>query len=208
MHPNPAFRQTDADRNLTFARQRGFGVLTAAGPEGPLASHLPFVLSDDGSTAEMHLVRSTALTRAHDAPMPALLAVSGPDGYVSPDWYDIGHDQVPTWNYVAVHLRGRLERLPDEALRGVLDRQTAAFEARLAPKKPWTIDKVPDEALARLMRQIVPFRLVIEDVQGTWKLNQNKPDEARLRAADAMAASPLGMEMAALAAWMRAGEPS
>jgi transcriptional regulator len=107
MHPNPAFRGDPAETNLAFARTRGFGTLCLNGPEGPMLSHVPFVLNADGTEAEMHLVRSNPIARAVTGPTRAVLAVTGPDGYVSPDWYD-APDQVPTWNYVAVHLRGPL----------------------------------------------------------------------------------------------------
>lgn len=74
----------------------------------PFLSHVPFLLSGDGSEARLHLVRSTPITRALlTAPRAARIAVSGPDGYISPDWYGLA-DQVPTWNYVAVHLTARL----------------------------------------------------------------------------------------------------
>lgn len=205
MHPNPAFRQTPAERNLAFARARGFGVLAVNGDAGPVLSHVPFVLGTDGRLAEIHLVRSNPIARALSAPLPAVIAVSGPDGYVSPDWYEAGHDQVPTWNYVAVHLRGVLEAADPETMRPHLDRLSARFEGELLPKRPWTVDKMPEEALARMMRQILPCRFRVESIDGTWKLNQNKPDAARLRAADAMAASTLGQETAALAALMRTG---
>lgn len=92
-------------------------------------------------------------------------------------------DQVPTWNYVAVHLIGRLELQPQNRLRELLDRQSAVFENRLAPKPAGTTAKMNPEALERMMWHIVPCRLAIEDVQGTWKLKQNKATEARLGAA-------------------------
>ena len=201
MHPNPAFCGATASANLAFARARGFGLVTVNGPRGPLAAHVPFVLSDSGDTAHLHLVRSNPLLAAIGAPAPALLAVSGPDGYVSPDWYGLP-DQVPTWNYVAVHLRGTLQRLPDDQLDSVLAALSAAFEARLAPKPAWTADKMNRVALERMMRAIVPVRLTIENVDGTWKLSQNKPDVARRAAVDAMQAS-VGPELAALSALMR-----
>lgn len=203
MHPNPAFRQSPAARNLAFARARGFGILTVNGPEGPVAAHVPFRLADDGAAAEFHLVRSNPVARA--LPAAALLAVSGPDGYVSPDWYGLGDDQVPTWNYVAVHLRGTAETLPAETMRPHLDAVSAHFEG-LLPKAPWRVEKMPDEALARMMRQIVPCRLTVAAVDGTWKLNQNKPEAARLRAAAAMETSAVGHGTAALARLMRADE--
>ena len=206
MHPNPAYRQNPAEQSLGFARSRGFGTLVLNGAAGPLASHIPFVVTEDGASAEFHLVRSNPIARALTAPQPALIAVGGPDGYVSPDWYAAGHDQVPTWNYIAVHLRGTAEALPAEALRPHLDRLSAHFEAMLAPKPPWTIDKMPAEALARMLRQIVPCRMRIDRIDGTWKLNQNKPDAVRLRAAEAMAGSTTGQETAALADLMRAVE--
>jgi transcriptional regulator len=202
MHPNPVFRTAEHETNLQFARERGFGVLAVSVDGAPLLSHVPFVLSDDGAWADLHLVRSNPIVRALKQPLQTRLAVGGPDAYVSPDWYGIP-DQVPTWNYVAVHLIGRLELRPQEELRSLLDRQSAVFEARLAPKPAWTADKMDPEALGRMMRQIVPCRLMIEDVQSTWKLNQNKTTDARLGAAKGIEASGVGSEVDVLAQWMR-----
>ena len=200
MHPNPAFRQTPATRNLAFARDHGFGTLAINADAGPLLSHIPFLLADDGASAELHLVRSNPITAQLSAPQPAVLSILGPEGYVSPDWYG-AVDQVPTWNYVAVHLRGTLELLPQDSLRDMLDRLSAQFEARLLPKKPWTSQKMTEGVMERMMRMIVPCRLTISDVQGTWKLAQNKPEAARLGAATGLEA--LGPDGARLAALMR-----
>jgi transcriptional regulator len=205
MHPNPAFRTEAAAQNLAFARARGFGTLCLNGPEAPMLSHVPFVLNDDGTEAELHLVRSNPIARAVTEATPAVLAVIGPDGYVSPDWYDTP-DQVPTWNYVAVHLRGHLSLADPDTLRAHLDTVSAAFEGRL-PKTPWTTDKMSEGVMDRMMRQILPFRFTVAEVHGTWKLNQNKTRAARLGAADAIAASPVGQETAALSDLMRNGGP-
>lgn len=185
MHPNPAFRKQDVATNLAFAAERGFGTLAVNADPAPLLSHVPFLMTEDGSAAELHLVRSNPIARAGEA--EAVLSVTGPEGYVSPDWYGI-EDQVPTWNYVAVHLRGRLLPLSQDRLREILARISARFEADLAPKKPWVMDKMSDGVAARMMRQIQPFRLEIASVAGTWKLGQNKDDAVRLRAAAALAA--------------------
>jgi transcriptional regulator len=188
MHPNPAFRQSPRDQNLAFARARGFGILTINGPDGPLAAHIPFLLNEDASFAELHLARSNPIARA-TLPAPALIAISGPDAYISPDWYGPHTevpDQVPTWNYVAVHLRGRLEPLPEDAMRDHVDALSAEHETRIAGKRPWTSAKMSDGAMPRMMRMILPFRFVVASVEGTWKLNQNKSHEIRARAADAL----------------------
>ncbi|MEO0913183.1 MAG: FMN-binding negative transcriptional regulator [Pseudomonadota bacterium] len=201
MHPNPAFRKTPEDRNLAFARERGFGALVVNGAEEPLVAHVPFVLSAGGLLLEAHLLRSNPVWAAIDAPRPAKMIVSGPDGYISPDWYEVP-DQVPTWNYVAVHLAGTLRRSPQARLEPHSAELSAEFEERLLPKTPWTLEKMDRGVLERMQRMIVPVALDIARVDGTWKLNQNKPDEVRLRAAERVEASS-GQELAALADLMR-----
>lgn len=177
MHPNPAFRKTSTLHNLDFARQRGFGVLSVNGAEGPVLAHVPFDLSQDGSFADLHLARSNAII-AQGLPARAVLAVIGPDAYVSPDWYGVP-DQVPTWNYIAVHLRGELVQLPDDAMAPHVNALSDRFETALAPKPVWKSTKMGEGVMGRMMRMILPFRLRISGVEGTWKLNQNKTAQAR-----------------------------
>ena len=206
MHPNPAFRKSPAAQSLEFARERGFGTLAVNGPGGPLLSHIPFLLSDDGQQVNLHLVRSNPIVALLATPQPAMIAVSGPDSYISPDWYGVP-DQVPTWNYVAIHLRGTLQLAPPEALHAMLDRLTAAFETRLDPKAPWTSTKMSDGLMDRMMRAIVPctMTLTLTKVDLTWKLGQNKPDGVRTAAAGQVAAFGIGNDTSTLAALMLGG---
>ena len=199
MHPNPAFRKTATEQNLEFARARGFGTLSVNGADGPIMAHVPFLLSADGTHADLHLARSNAVI-AGGLPARAVLAVVGPDAYVSPDWYGVT-DQVPTWNYVAVHLRGDLIPLPPEALEPHVNALSDEFEARLAPKPVWRSSKMTEGVMDRMMRMILPFRLRITGAEGTWKLNQNKTAEARTGVIAAMEA--LGGRSAELAQAMR-----
>jgi len=201
MHPNPAFRKTPKDRNVAFARERSFGVLAVNAEGGPLISHIPFQLSDDGSYLEAHLVRSNPIVRLLKNPVEAVIAVSGADAYISPDWYGVDN-QVPTWNYVAVHVRGTLSQLDDQELRGILDRLSAVMESRLAPKRPWEIKKMDMDVYERMSRQIVPVGLAVSDIQGTWKLSQNKPSNARSGAAEGVEAARFGAETDELAKLM------
>lgn len=202
MHPNPVFHDASVARNITFARERAFGVLAVAAKGVPHLSHVPFLLNADASSAELHLVRSNPIARMGEGPHPAKIIVSGPDSYVSPDWYDLP-DQVPTWNYIAVHLTGTLEKLPQETMRGMLDRQSAAYEAQLLPKTPWTTQKMTPEVLEKMMRMIMPFRFTLTGVDGTWKLGQNKPEMARAAAAAEMSQHGIGSEVGRIAAMMR-----
>ena len=189
---------------MRFAAQRGFGVLAIDGA-GPLVSHIPFVLAEDGAAVHAHLVRSNPIARHLRADeRAAVLAVSGPDSYISPDWYGTSAtDQVPTWNYVAVHIRGTLRRRADETLRAHLDTLSARFENELRPKPPWMPSKVSSDQLGKLMRSIMPVELSVESVDGTWKLNQNKEESVRLRAARHVESNGYGQEVASLALLMR-----
>lgn len=205
MHPNPIFRQTPDLQAINYAKENGFGLLSVA-PEdaAPLISHIPFLLSPDGARAEFHLVRSNPIARSLKArALPARLAVQGPHSYISPDWYGVP-DQVPTWNYIAVHLVGEISLQPQEALHDLLDRQSALFEERLKPKMPWTTAKMTDSVLEKMLRQIVPCVMRMDEVQSTWKLNQNKPDAVRLAAADHVEGQGIGQEVALISALMRA----
>jgi transcriptional regulator len=58
-----------------------------------------------------------------------------------------------------------------------------------------------------MMRAILPFRFTVEQVDGTWKLNQNKTDAARDSAAEAVRHSPIGHEVETLSALMTSGIP-
>lgn len=206
MYVPPAFK-SEAAEALAFAASRGFGTLVAVDGGRPVAAPVPFLIHETGgaAVAELHLARANPLHQIIARAPDVLLAVAGPDHYISPDWY-VSEDQVPTWNYVAVHLRGQLGLLPPEDLRGQLDRLAATFEGRIAGKKPWVADKMNPDALERLMRMIVPVRLEIASVDGTWKLGQNKPGPARKGAAHGMEAAGIGAEIADLAALMRAIE--
>ncbi|MEM9148171.1 MAG: FMN-binding negative transcriptional regulator [Pseudomonadota bacterium] len=202
MHPNPMFRHTPEAHARALAEARGFGVVSSASGGQVLLAHIPFLL--EGDRIEAHLVRSNPIARAlAEGPRAATLVVSGPDGYVSPDWY-AEPDLVPTWNYVAVHLAGRLSLADPDSLLAHLERLSAKFEAGLAPKHPWTHHKMTEGVMARMMRQILPVEMVVERVESTFKLNQNRSASARAGAAGQLAEGHTpGQETGALAALMR-----
>ncbi len=198
MHPNPIFRSDNHTKSLAFAAERGFGTLSVNGEHSPLAAHIPFVFNADNTRVAFHMLRSNPVARAAG---PALLAVSGPDGYISPDWYGVA-EQVPTWNYVAVHIRGTLRMLEPKALEPHLRALSGEFERRLLPKPVWNLDKVSPEAREKMMRMLVPAELEIAHIDATWKLGQNKPVVAVQGAVEGLGSSAIGAELAALAALM------
>ncbi len=202
MHPNLNFRKAPEKLNIDFARNRSFGSLVINAENGPLLAHIPFLLSEDGTYMEAHLVRSNPILKLLETPQNVVISIVGADSYISPDWYEVD-DQVPTWNYVAVHLRGKMQRLPQDKLSGILERISNQFETRLTPKQPWKMDKVSPPVLEKMQRMIVPISMRVTTIDGTWKLAQNKPDEVRIAAATQVDAHGIGHEIKQLASLMR-----
>ena len=130
------------------------------------------------------------------------MAVQGPHGYVSPDWYGVA-DPVPARSYVAVHLVGEITLQPQDRMRDLLDRQSAQYEARLAPEPEWRAEKMTPDALERIMRQIVPCAMRVDEIVGTWKPSRNRPAEVRLRTAGPLEDAGEGQEVAARARLVR-----
>jgi transcriptional regulator len=197
VHPNRSFHWSDEDAIRAFVRDVGFGALFAPTPAGPRVAHAPAVWTDE-RTLSLHIARGNALARHIDG-ASALFVVQGPDGYVSPDWYGLGPDQVPTWNYVTVELAGTARLTDEDALVDQLDRLAEEQETRLAPKPPWTRDKMDEARFRAMLKGIVGVSLEIGEWRGTRKLGQTKELDARIAAADGVAAAG----NRALAAWMR-----
>ena len=115
-----------------------------------------------------------------------LLAVNGADAYVSADWY-VSPDQVPTWLYQSVHLTGPVRTLSDDELAAQIDALSAKFESWLLPKPPWTAAKMTAARLEMLKKAIVGFAMTVEEVEGSFKLNQHKSDVDHAAVAQALA---------------------
>jgi transcriptional regulator len=182
----------DRAASLAFAEARGFGTVCAWDGGKPIASSLPFYLTsaDDGTPqAWFHLARQNPLAKLADGSSSWLIAVNGADAYVSPDWY-ASPDQVPTWLYQAVHLTGTVRRLSDGELGPHLDTLSAKFENRLAPKPPWLSSKMTAGRLEAMKKAIVGLVMSVDEVEGSFKLNQHKSDADYAGAANALAQQP------------------
>ena len=178
MHPNSAFRCEDRAVHEALLDEIGFGMVFAQIPDGPRVAHTPLILSGDGQV-RFHLARGNALAKHLDG-ATALLLVNGPDGYVSPRWY-IDPDQVPTWNYVALEFEGPVRRIAESELPALLEALSARHEARVSEGVAWTMDKLSQPKLRRLLAGIVGFELEIQAWRPTSKLSQNKSPEERMR---------------------------
>ena len=103
---------------------------------------------------------------------------------VTPAWYE-AEQAVPTWNYIAVHANGRAEVIEDRAeLLEIVQRSVSVYEESMP--RPWAFDGTA-MFIERLLAQIVGFRILIDKIEGKWKLNQNQPVERRKKVVRALA---------------------
>jgi transcriptional regulator len=191
MYTPPMFKP-DRAASLAFAQARGFGTVCAWDGARPIASALPFYLTsaDDGTPhAAFHVARNNPLAKLADGKTSWLMTVNGADAYISADWY-ASPDQVPTWFYQAVHLTGTVRMQSDGELAPHLDALSAKFESWLAPKPPWTVSKVTAGRLDTLKKAIVGLVMSVDEVEGSFKLNQHKSDADHLAVATALGRQP------------------
>jgi transcriptional regulator len=187
MYTPPMFKPERA-ASLGFAQTRGFGTVCAWDGSKPVASSLPFILTsaEDGTPqAAFHVARHNPLLKLADGKSRWLMAVTGSDAYVSPDWY-ASPDQVPTWLYQAVHLSGAVRMLSDHELGPHLDALSARFEGWLAPKPPWTTSKMTAGRLDAMKKAIVGLLMSVDEVEGSFKLNQHKSETDYAAVAEAL----------------------
>ncbi len=154
-----------------------FAQVTTSGPSGLWATATPLVFETDDPEDDRllgHLARRNGHAAALDEAQHVLAIFSGPNAYVSSRWY-VDRPEVPTWNYIAVQVRGTLQPIDDEAgLRTILDR-TARVVDRIG------LDAMPEGRTDKLMPYIRGFRLAITAIDGTTKLSQTHPPADRLR---------------------------
>lgn len=191
MYVPPYFAETDADAIAAMIEAARLGVLVTHGEGGLTATHLPFLFERE----PMKLVGHVARANPHHALSgdgEALVILSGPEAYVSPNWYPskaVDGKQVPTWNYEAVHLYGTLEWFGDaDRLLDVVARLSQKHESRF--EKPWTVADAPAPYVERLLRAIVGVELSVTRVEAKRKLGQNKPEADRLGVIEGLAMSP------------------
>ncbi len=174
----PHFNRMEDSEVGAFLDSVATAELVTVGADGyPVATLMPFLR--DGDRVLMHMARGNAHWQAIEPGTPALAIVAGAQAYVSPSWYATKREHgrvVPTWNYSAVHLTGRVTAHHDTTwLRELVERLTDRHEHD-RPQR-WSVDDAPADYIAKQLRAIVGIELVVERVEAKAKLSQNRSDE-------------------------------
>lgn len=195
------FAAHDADGLIRRLARRWAGVLVTVGADGtPSATHMPVLWDAEKKIATGHIARANPQWQS--GPGRALIVLGGAEAYVTPSWYPSKAEHgktVPTWNYEAVHLSGRIEWFEDgEQLEAMLRALTAFHEADRAT--PWRVEDAPRAYIEALKRGIVGVALHADRIEAKRKLSQNKSaaDVAGVEAGLAASGDALAQEVAAL----------
>lgn len=171
------FAADDADALIHRLARANAGILVSVDAEGaPVATHLPILWDGEKRIATGHIARANPHWKLGDG--KALLVLAGAEAYVTPAWYPSKAEHgkaVPTWNYEAVHLTGRVEWFDDAArLEAVVRDLSALHEDGRA--EPWTMSEAPRPYIDALLRGIVGVSLHVERIDAKRKLSQNKSE--------------------------------
>lgn len=195
MYTPPKFKVNDSEEIRSFIEQHPFGLLLSIDGDQIHDTHTPFVLSENGELLG-HIARANPQWKEWDVGSRVKVIFTGPHAYISPNYY-VSEFAVPTWNYTAVSISGRIKIIEkeDEVLR-FLDRLVAASETSDAP---WKLDRT-DERYMKLLSGIVVFSVSMDSVEASFKMNQNKSEEDQRKVVDSLSATgcPFDKEVAGI----------
>lgn len=171
----------DISRLHQFIRENPLCALVTRTAEGLCASHIPMVLHEKESEFGVlrgHVARANSQWRDALDSEEALGIFSGPQHYISASWYPdkATHGrEVPTWNYVAVHVYGPMRTIEDgdwllEHLRDLTDRNEVIVQ------NPWHVSDAPADFIDKLSKAIVGVEVPITRIEGKWKISQNRSE--------------------------------
>ncbi len=179
MYNLPYFKEVDQQVVLEFIHKNPFAFITGCNEKNePVATQIPVFIEERDSKLFMtgHMMRQTDHHKAFEKNPAALCVFTGQHTYVSATWYSNPH-QASTWNYMSVHVKGKLRFLDNEGLIDVLKKTTLHFENNNVHSST-VFDNLPDEYKNHLMKAIVAFEVEVEEIQNVFKLSQNRDKES------------------------------
>lgn len=158
-----------------FIAANGFAILVSQVEGRPWATHIPILLSMDAGGKDVltgHISKANMQGTEFEKKGEVLAVFTGPHAYVSSSWYD--HENVPTWNYIAVHVYGRIRIVEGYELKEQLRKMVDKYEKGM--DKPVSVNKMSPDFLKKEMEGIIGFEIEITEIQAALKLSQNRDD--------------------------------
>lgn len=199
------FSESDEAQIAAFAAAHPFATLASIEEGRPVVDHLPVVCADrlaPGGTLIAHTSKSNPTWRLGERSAEVVVAFTGASAYISPSFYPSKretHQVVPTWNYRAVHVRGRLVCTHDrDAKLHIVERLTRHMESQR--RDPWAVSDAPADYIDKMLQGIVGLTLTITEVTAKTKASQNRTPTDQRGALEGLRDDPASAEAAALIA--------
>ncbi|MEC1650063.1 FMN-binding negative transcriptional regulator [Bacillus vallismortis] len=169
------FKVTNVEEIWEFVREHAFGTIVTTKQGKPIATHLPLQLTKAEDTYYItgHIAYGNPQWRTLETCEAVLVMFQGPHAYISSSWYK--QENVPTWNYQAVHVYGKASILNEEELKQDLTMLLQKYEKHRENPVLW--DTLSPQLLEKELKGIVGFKMKVQEVQAADKLSQNRKDE-------------------------------
>jgi transcriptional regulator len=166
-------RNEDISSIKAFIRENSFGILVSNAQQKLIATHIPLEFSADESKLLGHISRANPQWKTFTPESEILVIFNGPHAYISSSWYD--HENVPTWNYIAAHVYGRIRIIEGDQLYQSLKHLVHHYES--LSERPVSVETMSPEYVRKSMLGLVGFEIEITGMEATYKLSQNRDEK-------------------------------
>ena len=173
MYSRPSF-QMSKQQCFELLGIHFFGQLITTANGKIVQTFVPFIVDKENNCLIGHIAKRNKQVEALEASDDLIVTYLGDDAYISPSWYQSA-EQVPTWNYQAVEIKGKVTLFDDQGTFEVVDKLSQIHEAQF--EDPWLVGKVSEKNLRAKLKAIVGFRIDISEMKGHSKMSQNKTTE-------------------------------
>ncbi|MGM7635042.1 FMN-binding negative transcriptional regulator [Bacillus sp. Hm123] len=169
------FKVTSIHEIEEFIQKYSFGTLVTTKQGRPIATHLPFGLTKKGEDYYItgHMAYGNPQWRELETREEVLVIYQGPHAYISSSWYQ--HENVPTWNYQAIHVYGTASILNEQELKQDLTIMLQKYEKHRRNPVLW--DNLSPQLLEKELKGVVGFKIKVQEIQAAYKLSQNRDKE-------------------------------
>lgn len=169
------YKNENLDEVKAFIKENSFGILVNQVDGRPWATHIPLELEQNGAKKAVlvgHIAKANPQWKSFSDNSEVLCIFNGPHTYISSSWYE--EEEVPTWDYIAVHVYGRLSILDENATMASLRRLVDKYEAD--SENPMALHDFSPKTL-RQVKGVVGFEIEINTIQAAYKLSQTRPED-------------------------------
>lgn len=170
------YKNSDINEVKNFIDENGFAIVITAENSQILATHIPLLLDvnkDGNSILVGHISKSNPQSKIFKTETPVLVIFNGPHSYISSSWYD--HENVPTWNYIAVQVSGKVSLQSENELFESLKKIVDKYEKDST--NPVSLETMSENVINKNLKGIIGFEISVDKIEAAYKLSQNRDEK-------------------------------